>query len=397
MSAVELLWLLVAAQMLMVGLAWTATIPISRSFRGAVVGLVAFNLVLGVSLLLIGLRDELPYLIGHTVSNLLALWSMVAIIQAADQMLKIRISQREIWVVMTLAGVGILVFGLDSSTANWRALVLFVAIAWMLARTGVKVWRVQAEPHLRMPVKSIALISLVLAVLLFVRAVAGVAGQVSIEFSAADGLTQALPFVVLGGVSLVNLGFAYLAISSVFTRLRQQARSDELTGLLNRRALTEEIGRAWAHFAKTHETFALICLDIDKLRDFNATAGRAAGDALVKAIADAVGGLLGPGDAMGRAGGGKFVCVMAKTGMDEARGLAEHMRAKVADLQDLISDQRVKPSASFGVAISAASDAGEEAVLVRANAHLAAAKAAGRNRVIWEIVDEQVTVQSAPA
>lgn len=393
MSSVQLLWTLVAAQLLVMGLAWTATIPIARSYRGGVVGLVAFNLVLGLSLLLIGFRDEVPYFLGHTFSNFLSLWALVAIIQAADQILKIRISQREVWVVMTLAGLGILAFGMDPETADLRALVLFVTITWMLARTGLKVWRVQTVPHLRAPVKSIAVISLVLAVLLFVRAVAGVAGHVSIEFSATDRFTLVLPFVVLAGVSLVNLGFAYLAISSVFMRLRQQARSDELTSLLNRRALTDEISRAWSRFAKTRQAYALICMDIDNLRSVNAVHGWGGGDALLKDVASALQGLLRPGDSLGRAGGGKLVGVFSNTNLDEARGLAEHMRAKVADLQDLFGDKRVRPSASLGVAVSVATDAGEEAVLARANAHLAAAKAAGRNRVQWESAEAHATLQ----
>ncbi len=396
MSSVQLLWALVAAQLLLMGLAWTATIPISRSLRGSVVGLVAFNLVLGVSLLLIGFRDHLPYFVGHTFSNFLSLWALVAIIQAADQILKIRISQREIWVVMTFAGVGILVFGMGPETADWRVLVLFLTITWMLVRNGLKVWRLQPEPHLRAPVKSIAVISLALAALLFVRAMGGLAGHTSIEFTATDRLTLLLPFVVLAGVSLVNLGFAYLAISSVFMRLRQLARSDELTGLLNRKALTEEISRAWSRFAKTRQTYALICLDIDNLRSVNAAHGYGGGDALLQDVATALQGLLRPGDAMGRAGGGKMVGVLPNMGMDEARGLAEHMRAKVAELQDLFVDQRVKPSASLGVAVSLASDTGEEVVLARANAHLAAAKAAGRNRVQWESPEAPATLQSAP-
>ncbi len=396
MSSVQLLWTLVAGQLLLMALAWTATIPISRGLRGGAVGLVAFNLALGLSLLLIGLRDELPYFVGHTFSNFLSLWALVAIIQAADQILKIKISQREIWVVMTLAGAGILGFGLSPETANWRVLLLFLAITWMLVRNGLLVWQLKTEPHLRMPVKSIAVISMGLAALLLVRAMAGLVGQASIEFTATDKLTLFLPFLLLVGVSMVNLGFAYLALSSVFTRLRNLARSDELTGLLNRKALTEEIDRAWLHFTKTRQTFALICLDIDNLRAVNATHGYGGGDAVLKDLAISLQEMVRSCDFIGRAGGGKIVSVLTNTGLDEARGLAEHMRVKVADLRDLFSDGRVKLSASVGVAVSLMTDASEQQVLERANANMATAKAAGRNQVQWESKEDQATIQSAP-
>jgi diguanylate cyclase (GGDEF)-like protein len=395
MSTIQILWTLVAAQLLLMGMAWTAAIPMSRALRGGVVGLVAFNLVMGVSLMLIGFRDELPYFVGHTFSNVLSLWALVAVIQAADQLLKIQISQREIWLVLSLAGLGILGLGLSHEMAVWRVLVLFIAICWMLARTGWKVWQLPIEPHLRMPVRSIGGIAMALAAMLLIRAVVGVAGHASIEFSAEDGLTLLLPFLVLAGVSLVNLGFAYLAVSSVVMRLRQLARSDELTGLLNRKALVEEISLAWSRFAKSRESFALICLDVDNLRAVNAVHGYVGGDAVLKKIVEALRGVLRPGDAMGRAGGGKMVALLPNTDLDGVRDVAALMQSNMTGLRLRLADLPREVSVSMGVAVSLVSDANDEAVLARANAQLAAAKAAGRNRVVWMGPDTEATVRPA--
>ncbi len=381
MNPTQLLWTLVAAQLILIGLAWTAAIPISRGYRGGIVGLVAFNLVLGLSLLLIALRGDLPYFVGHTVSNFLSLWAMVAIIQGGSQLLKFRLSQAEIWVVMTAAGLGILTFGVSETTSNWRALVLMLAVSWLLGRTGLKILRVKPEPHLRGPVKSVGFISLAIAALLFIRAVAGVVQQESIEFNAADGLTVALPYVVLVGASLVNLAFAYLTISTVVMTLHARAHADELTGLLNRKSITEEMGRAWKRFAKTRQPFAVIALDIDNLHSVNVTHGYPMGDALLAEIAKSLRDVLQPADVLGRAGGGKMIGILPNATPVDARVTAERMRGQVADMQHLFADERVKVSASLGVALSDATDTSEEAVLARANAQLERAKAGGRNRV----------------
>ena len=381
MNSAQLLWTLVAAQLIAIGLAWTATVPMSRGYRGGIVGLVAFNLALGLGLLLIGFRHELPYFLGHPVSNFLALWALVAIIQAGSQLLKIQQSQVEIWVVMTLAGLAILGFGLSEATANLRAMSLFLAVSWLLFRTGLKVWRLQPEPHLRKPVKSIALVCLTLGALLLMRAAVGAFSQASIEFDATDSATLALPFMVLIGVSVVNLGFAYFTISTVMMGLRLRARSDELTGLLNRKATTEEIARAWTRSVQTRHPFALIALDIDNLRNVNAVHGYTMGDVLLVEIAKALRGVLQPGESLGRAGGGKLIAVLPKATLVEARVIAELMRELVADMEKLFADQRVKVSASLGVALSGLSDTSEEAVLARANTQLEHAKVNGRNRV----------------
>ena len=381
MNPTQLLWTLVAAQLILIGLAWTAAVPISRGYRGGIVGLVAFNLVLGLSLLLIALRSDLPYFVGHAVSNFLSLWALVAIIQGGSQLLKFRLSQVEIWVVMVFAGLGILAFGLREATGNWRALVLALAITWLLGRVGLKVLKVKSERHLRGPVKSIGIICLVIAALLLLRALAGMAAHESIEFTASDRLTVAMPFVVLAGASLVNLGFAYLTISTVVITLRARAHADELTGLLNRKAITDEISRAWTRFVKTRQPFAVIALDIDNLNSVNVIHGYPMGDALLTEIAKSLRGVLGPGDVLGRAGGGKMVGVLPHATPVQARVTAERMRGQVADMQHLFADQRVKVSASLGVALSGPADASEAAVLARANAQLERAKAGGRNRV----------------
>lgn len=381
MNSAQLLWTMVAAQLITIGLAWTAAVPLARAYRGGIVGLVAFNVALGLSLLLIGFRHQLPYFLGHPFANFLTLWAMIAIIQSASLLLKIQISQLELWVVMVSAGLAILVFGLDESTASLRAAALMLAVSWLLFRTGVRVWQLQPAPHLRKPIKSLAVISILLSVVLQLRVFVGGLLDQPVEFDSSDKATLLLPYLVLVGASLANLAFAYLSISTVVMELRLRARRDELTGLLNRKATTEEIARAWARSVETRHPFALIALDVDNLRHVNSVYGYTMGDAIMIEIAKALQGVLGLGESLGRAGGGKLIAVLPKATLIEARVIAEAMRELVAEMQQLFPDQRVKVSASLGVALSGLSDTSEEGVLARANAQLELAKANGRNQV----------------
>ena len=384
MNATHVLWMQVAAQLLLIGMAWTAAIRMSREYRSSIVGLVAFNLALGLSLLLIGFRGTLPYFLTHSLANLLGLWAIVAVVQAGSQLLKIHINQMEMWLVMGISGFAILGFGLSEETANLRVLSLSLAISWLLFRAGFKTFRLQLVPHLRRPVKSIGFVCVAIGSLLLLRGLAGAVTQESIEFTAADRVTLILPFLILSGASLANLAFAYLTISTVVMKLRHRARSDELTGLLNRKAITDEINHAWMRAQEGRQAFALISLDIDNLRNVNAVHGYPMGDALLTEIAKALLGVLRPGQVMGRAGGGKMIAVLPQATLAEARVIAEVMRGLVADMQQLFADQRVTVTASLGVAVSASADSSAEAVLARANTQLEYAKTGGRNRVHLE-------------
>ena len=162
-------------------------------------------------------------------------------------------------------------------------------------------------------------------------------------------------------------------------RLRHSALTDDLTGLPNRRALLEEVGRRQAA-GKT--STALIFIDLDRFKVMNDQLGHIAGDTVLRVIADRIRTSLRPADFAARLGGDEFVVVL-----DDADGELGAVAA-ASRLLELIEQpidvrgQRVAHSGSVGIAISESASVTAEELLGQADIALYAAKSQGRNRAV---------------
>jgi diguanylate cyclase (GGDEF)-like protein len=165
--------------------------------------------------------------------------------------------------------------------------------------------------------------------------------------------------------------------------LREQAVTDSLTGLANRRyletRLREEAGRARRHGL----AFTLTMLDLDDFKTYNDREGHPAGDALLIAIARVIRSAARDTDLVARYGGDEFAVVSPETRVDEALSLAERIRGSLARHRFALPGM----PAAGGITLSAGvagfpEDAGDPGTLVRAaDAALYRAKATGRNRI----------------
>lgn len=173
------------------------------------------------------------------------------------------------------------------------------------------------------------------------------------------------------------------------TRLRERvevllhlADSDPLTGLLNRRSFREHFDREWSRFVRHRRPLACIMLDVDFFKAVNDLHGHAAGDAVLKKIADMLTLHCRPSDLVCRYGGEEFCIVAPETTSAGAAKLAERLRAKLAESQLLTSGQCLSTTSSFGVAEALAKDDDVEQLIDRADQALRVAKLSGRNRVV---------------
>lgn len=111
----------------------------------------------------------------------------------------------------------------------------------------------------------------------------------------------------------------------LLARLERVARTDELTGLLNRRAWREELPREMARATREHWPLCVAMLDIDGLKELNDTQGHHAGDQLLKQNAAAWSSALRPVDLLARYGGDEFAAVLTGCRLDDARKLVDRL------------------------------------------------------------------------
>ncbi len=179
-----------------------------------------------------------------------------------------------------------------------------------------------------------------------------------------DNKLQAELFEVNDLLKLKNLEFSELA------------RTDHLTGLLNRMGLRDALHEKVKEWRVNNAPFSLILLDIDKFKDLNDCFGHDEGDKVLKALANFLSESVRAGDDLARWGGEEFIIVCHNTELERAYLVAENLRRK---LQATKLHSKAQVTASFGV--SSAVQSNVDDMFKRADRALYEAKKQGRNKV----------------
>lgn len=165
--------------------------------------------------------------------------------------------------------------------------------------------------------------------------------------------------------------------------LQRLATQDPLTGLSNRRAFQQAMGRDLARAARARKPISVVILDIDHFKRVNDTYGHAGGDAVLEALGAVLRGSIRQGDVVARWGGEEFALILPETPAEGARVLADRLRAAICATVVDYGGTTIRFSASFGVATADVVAPGiGDALLTSADEALYRAKEAGRNRVM---------------
>jgi diguanylate cyclase (GGDEF)-like protein len=200
-----------------------------------------------------------------------------------------------------------------------------------------------------------------------------------------DRAELAIQVVVSAGMLDAAAGGVFVLrrrVQRLLEATRALSTTDPLTGLRNRRHLVDEAPRVWRQARRDGTRVAAMMLDLDQFKRLNDEHGHAAGDAVLVAVADALGATVRPSDVLARTGGEELV-VIGQVGDDvEARHLAERLRAAVAATR--AGGHRV--TASVGLALVRPEDGDDPAdalwrLIDRADAAMYEAKRRGRDRV----------------
>jgi diguanylate cyclase len=159
-----------------------------------------------------------------------------------------------------------------------------------------------------------------------------------------------------------------------FNEVKQQARTDELTGLANRRALLERAQRI-LDTATARRPAALLLLDLDGFKEINDSLGHTAGDQLLRQIGPRLEPALRPGEVLARLGGDEFAVLLPEASLDEAQDRAERLR-KLVLLPFTVEGIRLHVGVSIGVATAPVPAATVQEMLRCADVAMYAAKAA---------------------
>ena len=163
------------------------------------------------------------------------------------------------------------------------------------------------------------------------------------------------------------------------------ATTDALTGLLNRRAMDIRIAEEEARAVRERTPLAVITADVDFFKHVNDKYGHAMGDAALRNLGQLLREAPRLTDHAGRMGGEEFLLICPNTDAAGAVVLAEQLRSRFEAMEHHEGGERIRCTASFGIAASEQGAPVEAArLLKRADLALYRAKAEGRNRVeIW--------------
>lgn len=194
-----------------------------------------------------------------------------------------------------------------------------------------------------------------------------------------DSVAQAAPVVA----NLRNLAIAEL-----------RAATDSLTGLPNKRAVTDTLKRMVAQASRTLSPLSLLVLDLDHFKDLNDSHGHQVGDQVLANVGAALRSALRDSDFAGRNGGEEFAVLLPETSLTGALATAEKIRASVADIT--IPGLQLAVSTSIGIAVYPEHAVGSERLERLADSALFVAKRSGRNRIEVAAMPEELALTEAP-
>jgi diguanylate cyclase (GGDEF)-like protein len=197
-----------------------------------------------------------------------------------------------------------------------------------------------------------------------------------------------LALMALLATCMVMCDFWYL-VTELGRELAEQARTDPLTGALNRRAMEESALRETARSIRHGQGMCMIVLDVDHFKQLNDTRGHAAGDCALQALVRQIKIMLRANDLLARTGGEEFTILLPHTTASTGLVAAERVREAIEALEVIYENEPIRFTVSAGVAQFNPSQGGWESMMRRADIAMYEAKEHGRISVCAETINSE--------
>lgn len=387
---VEHIWLLAVYTVL--------TIANSRLHRG-MRGLHSFSLYNSFALLgaiAVGLRGSLPDFVSVVLGDICVMAAYLLLFLSVSRTFGERRRETILAVLLFLSGViTMLQYGEFAPHTGRRLLAYSLILA--LQQAQIAIFLLDGRDIARRQV------SWMLGAMLAALAVGNVVRiGVVLRQGAPDNYLHsglALSAIVLANTCLqCGVVVAYIWMTTAMLRrdLEQQASTDPLTGLLNRRAL-ELAAERELHAARSLSTpVSAVAIDLDDYKRINDQLGHAAGDAALLAVSRCLQDRLRARDRLARTGGDEFLVLLPGTCLHDAAGIAEGLRSCLASLDLQLADPSLRIVGSFGVAEANGSERWDD-LLQRCDGALYEVKRQGGNQVLCRQVQAFLSSGELPA
>lgn len=300
------------------------------------------------------------------------------------------------WLYLPIAVGAFSVFWFSMVDENFQARIIIITIAWcwlMLASIRILARPPRADDSVSRRV--LLIIFMIMAVFTALRASVFLFSPLPTDFSVTTGASTVNVVTPIFMAVLPVLGttsFILLCSDRIRLQWEHAASTDYLTGLPNRRTLTQRAEQLFKKAGQAGAGLSVAIFDIDSFKKINDTHGHDVGDRALQHVADILSTHAGNRTMVARSGGEEFVMLL--DGPPEQR--LEGLRKAVQDAP-CKTDGKVLPlTVSIGVASRGPSDADFSGLLRRADRALYAAKSLGRNRVEVSAPEEDGLAAAGP-
>jgi diguanylate cyclase (GGDEF)-like protein len=195
-----------------------------------------------------------------------------------------------------------------------------------------------------------------------------------------------------------RLSRAVTGIATALVDTHDRATVDRLTGVANRQSLLADLFAEVERASRYDRPLSVAFVDIDHFKAVNDTYGHAAGDVVLRGVAQTIATNLRASDMIGRYGGEEFMLILTETGIEEGAALTEKLRAKVQRQRFVVEGgTKISVTISIGISGGVGSALRMDSLVRDADAAMYSAKSLGRNQTyIFSEPDDDARVPRAP-